>query len=175
MVQLLRHRQTKGSATDRLHLNHRVTPRLHTCPVPELHFSGNGVDQASEYFRVRCHAKSKSVHQSALSHGGERLACPSRCRWRQARPCWTHPHTATFDSIARAGATGSVIPSFGGEVIDDPLELAARRPKASSSVPCASTFRSQKRSMAPGRRSRRWRKHSERSIRLTRLGFCLDV
>jgi len=29
MVQLLRHRQTKGSATDRLHLHHRVTPRLH--------------------------------------------------------------------------------------------------------------------------------------------------
>jgi hypothetical protein len=24
------HRQTKVSATDRLHLNHRVTPRLHT-------------------------------------------------------------------------------------------------------------------------------------------------
>jgi hypothetical protein len=30
MVQLVRHRQTKESATDRLHLNHRVTPRLHT-------------------------------------------------------------------------------------------------------------------------------------------------
>ena len=29
MDQLLRHRQTKGSATDRLNLNHRVTPRLH--------------------------------------------------------------------------------------------------------------------------------------------------
>ncbi len=26
---LVRHRQTKGSATDRLHLNHRATPRLH--------------------------------------------------------------------------------------------------------------------------------------------------
>ena len=25
----MRHRQTKGSATDRLRLNHRVTPRLH--------------------------------------------------------------------------------------------------------------------------------------------------
>jgi len=29
MVQLVRHRQTKESATDRLNLNHRVTPRLH--------------------------------------------------------------------------------------------------------------------------------------------------
>src|SRR5437016_1301256 len=29
MVQLVRHRQTKGSETDRLHLTHRVTPRLH--------------------------------------------------------------------------------------------------------------------------------------------------
>jgi hypothetical protein len=29
MVQLVRHRQTKESETDRLNLNHRVTPRLH--------------------------------------------------------------------------------------------------------------------------------------------------
>jgi hypothetical protein len=29
MVELERHRQPKGSETDRLHLNHRVTPRLH--------------------------------------------------------------------------------------------------------------------------------------------------
>src|ERR1700676_901205 len=33
MVQLVRHRQTKESATDRLHLNHRVTPRLHTLTI----------------------------------------------------------------------------------------------------------------------------------------------
>jgi len=26
---LMKHRQTKGSATDRFHLNHRATPRLH--------------------------------------------------------------------------------------------------------------------------------------------------
>jgi len=30
MVELVRHRQTKGSATDRPRLNHRATPRLHT-------------------------------------------------------------------------------------------------------------------------------------------------
>ena len=29
MAELVRHPQTKGSATDRLHLNHRATPRLH--------------------------------------------------------------------------------------------------------------------------------------------------
>jgi hypothetical protein len=29
MAELVRHRQTKGSATDRLRLNHRATPRLH--------------------------------------------------------------------------------------------------------------------------------------------------
>ena len=34
MVRLLRHRQTKGPATARPHLNHRATPRLHTaCSV----------------------------------------------------------------------------------------------------------------------------------------------
>jgi hypothetical protein len=30
MAELVRHRQTKGSATDRLNLNHRATPRLRT-------------------------------------------------------------------------------------------------------------------------------------------------
>jgi hypothetical protein len=29
-AELVRHRQTKGSVTDRSHLNHRATPRLHT-------------------------------------------------------------------------------------------------------------------------------------------------
>jgi hypothetical protein len=29
-VQLVRHRQTKGPVTDRLNLNRRATPRLHT-------------------------------------------------------------------------------------------------------------------------------------------------
>ena len=29
MVRLVRHRQTKGPATDRLHLNHRATSRLY--------------------------------------------------------------------------------------------------------------------------------------------------
>src|SRR6266849_11099605 len=33
MAELVRHRQTKGSATDRLHLNHRATPRLHTSGI----------------------------------------------------------------------------------------------------------------------------------------------
>ena len=30
MVQLVRHPQTKGRATDRLHLNHRATSRLYS-------------------------------------------------------------------------------------------------------------------------------------------------
>src|SRR3712207_4237316 len=37
MVELLRHRQTKGPGTDRLDLNHRATPRLYmvhpACPL----------------------------------------------------------------------------------------------------------------------------------------------
>jgi hypothetical protein len=36
MVELVRHRQTKGPATDRLHLNHRATPRLHNVALPVL-------------------------------------------------------------------------------------------------------------------------------------------
>jgi hypothetical protein len=33
MMELVRHRQTKGSVTDRPHLNHRVTPRLYIYPL----------------------------------------------------------------------------------------------------------------------------------------------
>ena len=32
MVRILRHRQTKGPATDRPHLNHRATSRLYWSP-----------------------------------------------------------------------------------------------------------------------------------------------
>ena len=51
MVRLVRHRHTKGPATDRPHLHHRATSRLHQCEVL-LHiseyatFSGLGKDQA---------------------------------------------------------------------------------------------------------------------------------
>jgi len=34
MDELVRHRQSKGSATDRLILNHRATSRLHWCESP---------------------------------------------------------------------------------------------------------------------------------------------
>ena len=35
MVRLVRHRQTKGPATDRLHLNHRTTSRLHNVALAD--------------------------------------------------------------------------------------------------------------------------------------------
>jgi hypothetical protein len=44
MVQLVRHRQTKESATDRLNLIHRVTPRLHRSKVL-LQMDGNATFQ----------------------------------------------------------------------------------------------------------------------------------
>jgi hypothetical protein len=37
MVRLMRHRQTKGPATDRPHLTHRATSRLYKSPVLGLH------------------------------------------------------------------------------------------------------------------------------------------
>jgi hypothetical protein len=40
MVGIVRHRQTKEPATDRFHLNHRATPRLHTSEVI-LYMSGD--------------------------------------------------------------------------------------------------------------------------------------
>ena len=41
MAELVRHRQTKGSATDRLHLNHRATPRLHTMRISPIPGAGS--------------------------------------------------------------------------------------------------------------------------------------
>ena len=42
MAGLVRHRQTKGSATDRLRLNHRATPRLYKL---EIHMDVYGVHE----------------------------------------------------------------------------------------------------------------------------------
>src|SRR3990172_11524673 len=39
MVGLVRHRQTKGPATDRPHLNHRATSRLYTKLLANLRFA----------------------------------------------------------------------------------------------------------------------------------------
>src|SRR5580692_1881820 len=44
MAALVRHRQTKGSATDRLRLNHRATPRLHKVP-PSTHMDSSRVTE----------------------------------------------------------------------------------------------------------------------------------
>ena len=49
MAELVRHRQTKESATDRLHLNHRATPRLHTRAVPGRHCSDYRVNEARPF------------------------------------------------------------------------------------------------------------------------------
>jgi hypothetical protein len=45
MAELVRHRQTKGSATDRLYLNHRATPRLHTLRIVGSALVRYGVNQ----------------------------------------------------------------------------------------------------------------------------------
>src|ERR1700675_4468708 len=46
MVGLVRHRQTKGPATDRPHLNHRATPRLHTLRIGQFHLYDTRVNRA---------------------------------------------------------------------------------------------------------------------------------
>ena len=42
MVGIVRHRQLKGSVTDRSHLNHRATPRLHKSV--KIHMGDFGVN-----------------------------------------------------------------------------------------------------------------------------------
>src|SRR6266853_6181788 len=51
MAELVRHRQTKGSATDRPHLNHRATPRLHNVGITKtenrnIHFGAGPLTAA---------------------------------------------------------------------------------------------------------------------------------
>src|SRR5258706_1028120 len=73
MVQLLRHRQTKESATDRLHLNHRVTPRLHsaTCKAAE-----NDCLERRNSIRPRV---SSRVAYKAERRGNELFWSPWKC------------------------------------------------------------------------------------------------
>jgi hypothetical protein len=72
MVQLVRHRQPKESATDRLNLNHRVTPRLHNVGTPK---TGRTRSRFWKYFYLRrtlrrpeCphSSRNKSAHHSDL-------------------------------------------------------------------------------------------------------------
>jgi hypothetical protein len=44
-AELVRHRQTKGPATDRLHLNHRATSRLYVCLERHIESSGGNPDR----------------------------------------------------------------------------------------------------------------------------------
>src|SRR5262245_51606895 len=84
-MELVRHRQTKGSATDRLHLNHRVTPRLHMCGivfcyVPQgawgehdrvVPSAGTLSDSCS--LSERCHSGSRAAAVSGLSSMSSKL------------------------------------------------------------------------------------------------------
>src|SRR5882762_8652877 len=58
MAGLVRHRQTKGSATDRLHLNHRATPRRHTSGFTDIGVQnrnlGGSVIAAGDCFVLVC-------------------------------------------------------------------------------------------------------------------------
>jgi hypothetical protein len=51
MAELVRHRQTKGSATGRLSLKHRAIPRLHTMrpgSISSLHYRVDRAEQHSQ-------------------------------------------------------------------------------------------------------------------------------
>ena len=73
MDELVRHRQTKGSATDRLFLNHRATSRLYRSVIrakehiPSLFLSGVTwtVRRADLSFKERLHAIDSSSARSA--------------------------------------------------------------------------------------------------------------
>ena len=64
MAALVRHRLTKGSATDRLHLNHRATPRLHKREVPGLDLSGFATNQEKYSGRMRLALREPHLHQN---------------------------------------------------------------------------------------------------------------
>src|SRR5258708_33458585 len=78
MVQLVRHRQTKESATDRLHLNHRVTPRLHT--------TEKGCRLISWLTNLK-DSTTLSTHQTSIYVGSAGLSGSSRRPARRTGAC----------------------------------------------------------------------------------------
>jgi hypothetical protein len=78
MVGIVRHRQTKGSATDRPRLNHRATPRLHKL---EIHVDAYGV-----YHDVTIKIGSHVAPRTVVEHGAEGVWAYGACGaviWRQ--------------------------------------------------------------------------------------------
>src|SRR6266436_1576036 len=69
-AELVRHRQTKGSATDRPHLNHRATPRLHV--RRERRWSTAGVYPPGNWFAPPgSHQSSSGGNETAEASGAE--------------------------------------------------------------------------------------------------------
>jgi len=73
MARLLRHRQTKGSETDRPNLNHRATPRLYRFPlIPRSRRGGGkvGIPRSLRDFQARWKSQFLDFSTAARSGGG---------------------------------------------------------------------------------------------------------
>src|SRR5580658_10414295 len=97
MVQLVRHRQTKESATDRLNLNHRVTPRLHRSGSVNIRIL-RGLDEVEEIPYERCPSRATS---SGLAYSRRYVSLPS------APPNLSPKPTARLGQRARYTVTES--------------------------------------------------------------------
>src|SRR6266850_6302895 len=71
MAELVRHRQTKGSATARLHLNHRATPRLHKLSG----FDGGISPETCRKRSLRWHRSTGKTELSPQRLTGSRPVC----------------------------------------------------------------------------------------------------
>jgi len=102
MVGIVRHRQLKGSVTDRSHLNHRATPRLHTCGICSRWCSAGG--------RSGWASPSSCIPDTCNSDSGTRFVTSSGWAWG-----------SEWSWRVRSGMIGSLAP---GKRITHPEDFA---------------------------------------------------
>jgi hypothetical protein len=109
---LVRHRQTKGSETDRPHLNHRVTPRLYAC-LRLFRLITLGVARFRPFSLIKFAADAAAVMRSAVDTGpcgpfrSSLLPEPANRSYARWASCLTAP---IVEGVARA--TSSMLIPF---------------------------------------------------------------
>src|SRR2546430_7795359 len=103
MVQLLRHRPTKGSATDRLNLNHRVTPRLHKVEICPRDAQG--------HIPTRRHPGMWQRHSPTLPHSSG-PGCARRRKRLPWRTCYSYRYTMVHAPKGKTEILGKRSPAM---------------------------------------------------------------
>ena len=126
MVQLVRHRQTKESATDRLNLNHRVTPRLHTSGLAAIFLDGHMITG-----RIL-----KSAFQAQSQF--EELSWCDTVAWTvsHSQTRYTCTHEVPLSSLLDAAATSQPSIACGKFTVSQPPPAPVRSDKRCTAETC---------------------------------------